>query len=1432
MQNLLSSASTVVDPTALLSSQLDSLLAHLRTSDNSTLPPEIRQKVGQLQDLLVSNSSAKAPQANTPAPGEKPKKRLAPTIVSNVSKNVIRNPDFDFPDEEDDIDAASVASEESALSFDFEHSWYPGQKPPPGTAQSAYYEYRQTISVQKARFRAEDEAKSTGEEDDVVDFDALGDSEFEVSDDESDEGEDAEPARENLQEESARVVEEYLRDLEARWQAKRRPLVEAKASKLWHTYRTPFDRYKAGETANADVRHLTKRLKANKAGLLEVRRNEDQNINIEVLKRRCGVLDETFYDLQDARFNANILAGVEPPAKVKTRRVRKVKKTEDFNEEGGIDITSDYEIVESDDDFIDIDEDSQPSFPETIDLPIIASDAISSSSQLPEISSPVKAKEDPKGTPRTPTKITVGSQKSPIVVIDLTGPDSERELEQDAIPAADPEPMDLSETTVAEDDMPDIAVTAARLTPHKKRKRVVRESQVSKKLHQDTQRRVQESSQRASENLRQLETDSSFTAGERHVINIGKAEDENFIYISPKASRHIKPHQLEGLQFLWRETVTPRNPSDSGCLLSHTMGLGKTFQAITLLATIEQASRDPALSSQIPRDLQHSKTLVLCPPALVGNWNAEFEKWLPTPNLLGRIWTVKADLSVPARQRAIEYWNKERGVLIIGFRMFMQSCDTTEDTTIASILTDAANLVIVDEAHNLKNPSSKTTKRAKEIRTQRRIALTGTPLSNNLEEYWSMIDFVCPNYLGTQVQFRARFREPIEEGCYIDSSPSERKRAVAHMKALERRLEPKVHRRDASVLKDTLPSCQDYIIKVQLSPEQRVAYDHYVDLFKEAKGENITTASFFQYIYDTILLCNHPRILLESQLARLQNKDDKIDDEEVVRNENGGPNKDAGLRPEHIERLTPYLDIDILKGSHKIEVFLQIVRSAIEVQDKTLVFTHSIRTLDFLEAILRKEDIKYLRLDGSTKVVDRPDMINDFNHKHGPNVFIISTNAGGEGTNMHGANRVIIFDFRFNPSKEEQAIGRAYRLGQTKPVYVYRIITDGTSESHLLNLVGFKTQLAVKVIERKNASNVSSRKLKEGLHKAKTVPTIGNLDPTTMTSDIILSKILHAHNREPFMTNLETTEIYRKEEDIHLTAEDNQLIENLLQEEQTGIRHRPQAQPFYHGGTGGPSTTMESMIHAAGLMMGADLQGRQSKQSTVPQMPASGILAGGLRALHSGFNHARNMVNGGGVVSSSSPTPKPENDGIQTSQTLPTPPTTHQPLRPLTVQSTHSMRPPGLNGSPHQPINLYQNRMSNSSPVNHPRDRMGPTTNNPSNSLQNRRTTSEIARMRELGINPPSPPRSKNQPSLFRGPDSPGSLGANAREEMPRRSHNHLTSPNNQEARTPNPMSNSPIGDHHRITPAERNPKPRYEEGPENSGGHEREDPPGTCKPM
>jgi SNF2 family DNA or RNA helicase len=168
-----------------------------------------------------------------------------------------------------------------------------------------------------------------------------------------------------------------------------------------------------------------------------------------------------------------------------------------------------------------------------------------------------------------------------------------------------------------------------------------------------------------------------------------------------------------------------------------------------------------------------------------------------------------------------------------------------------------------------------------------------------------------------------------------------------------------------------------------------------------------------------------------------------------------------------------------LSLSFKMQILMQILELAEATGDKTLVFSHSILTLDYIESMLKNENKTFIRVDGETKTMDRQALTKVFNELNDAKVCLISTKAGGIGLNMAGANRVVILDTHFSPMHEEQAIGRAYRLGQTKTVYVYRLMLGGTFEEAMFNQSLFKQQLATRVVDKKNPVRNAQKSVKQ-----------------------------------------------------------------------------------------------------------------------------------------------------------------------------------------------------------------------------------------------------------------------------------------------------------------------------------------------------------------
>lgn len=596
---------------------------------------------------------------------------------------------------------------------------------------------------------------------------------------------------------------------------------------------------------------------------------------------------------------------------------------------------------------------------------------------------------------------------------------------------------------------------------HKKRKQpVIRRDEAAMSLRESDIQRVEEQAERRKA-LRvklALMGDTAASQNMRFIINESKEDHQGFIYVPQNIAGHIKDHQISGVRFMWNQVVM--NAKDrQGCLLAHTMGLGKTMQIITLLMTIADSavSEDPSVSSQIPEDLKQSKTLVLAPSGLVNNWEDEFIMWTDgAAHHLGEIWKIESTYKDHIREEILEAWTTKGGVLIIGYDLF-RALVTRSSAVRAQLLTNP-NIVVADEAHQLKSSKSQIHQITAEFKTHIRIALTGSPLANNVQEYYAMINWIATNYLGDPTEFRQVFANPIESGISVDSTRSEWRRALVKLRSLKETVAPKVHRRTIHALKDELPQKTEFVIMVPLTEVQRKAYELYMNF--QYSGSEMTR--LFATLNVLGLLCNHPACFRERLLKQ---KNSQVPADEQT---NG-----TALPPQFVsEALTAirHSEITGAKGeehSWKVPLLNSILDESHRQGDKVLVFSQSIPTINYLESVLRRRKRNYTRLDGSTKINRRQDMVKDFN-RNSFDVFLISTTAGGYGLNITGANRVVIFDFKFNPQHEQQAVGRVYRLGQTKPVFVYRLVCGGTYEEKMQNKGIFKMQLASRVVDKKN----------------------------------------------------------------------------------------------------------------------------------------------------------------------------------------------------------------------------------------------------------------------------------------------------------------------------------------------------------------------------
>src|SRR5690606_25314180 len=399
-----------------------------------------------------------------------------------------------------------------------------------------------------------------------------------------------------------------------------------------------------------------------------------------------------------------------------------------------------------------------------------------------------------------------------------------------------------------------------------------------------------------------------------------------------------------------------------GAVLADDMGLGKTLQ--TLCAV-------------------QGKVLVVCPKSVVFNWEAEARRFRPGLKTClyhgpDRRLDPEADLTITTY--AILRLDQER------LSLQRWTC------------------AVLDEAQAIKNPDSQVARAAYELPADFRLALTGTPLENRLEELWSLMHFTNRGLLGGRSDFRERFALPIEQG------------DGAKLGVLREKTRPFVLRRLKRVVAPELPPRSDVVLDIELEPEERELYS----AVHAATRRDV--------------------------LAKLEAGGGVMQALEALLRLRQAACHPALLPGRHAER------------SSKVTALIERLSELTAEGHKALVFSQWTSLLDLLEPELRQADVGFARLDGSTR--DRAGVVERFQSDQGPPVLITSLKAGGSGLNLTAADHVFLLDPWWNPAAEDQAADRAHRIGQSRPVMVYRLIARHTVEERILELQQRKRALA------------------------------------------------------------------------------------------------------------------------------------------------------------------------------------------------------------------------------------------------------------------------------------------------------------------------------------------------------------------------------------
>ena len=508
------------------------------------------------------------------------------------------------------------------------------------------------------------------------------------------------------------------------------------------------------------------------------------------------------------------------------------------------------------------------------------------------------------------------------------------------------------------------------------------------------------------------------------------------VVIDPKLAKVLRPHQVEGVKFLYRCVTGLIDEKANGCIMADEMGLGKTLQCITLMWTLLKQSSEAGKSII-------QKCVIACPSSLVKNWANELVKWLGkdalTPFAIdGK--ASKAELITQLRQWSIASGRAVvRPVLIVSYETLRLYIDELKNTLIG--------LLLCDEGHRLKNGESQTFEALNGLNVSRRVILSGTPIQNDLSEYFSLLNFANPNLLGTRNEFRKQYELPILRGRDAAGSDADRQKGDERLRTLLELVNKFIIRRTNDILSKYLPVKYEHVVFCGLAPFQLNLYNYFIqspDIRSLLRGKGSQPLKAIGLLKK---LCNHPDLL--SLPDDLPGCEDLFPEDYVPKDSRG---RDRDVKAWY---------------SGKMQVLdRMLARIHADTNDKIVLISNYTQTLDIFDKLCRSRNYGCLRLDGTMNVNKRQKLVDKFNDPEGDEfVFLLSSKAGGCGLNLIGANRLVLFDPDWNPAADQQALARVWRDGQKKDCFVYRFIATGTIEEKIFQRQSHKQSLSSCVVD-------------------------------------------------------------------------------------------------------------------------------------------------------------------------------------------------------------------------------------------------------------------------------------------------------------------------------------------------------------------------------
>ncbi len=507
------------------------------------------------------------------------------------------------------------------------------------------------------------------------------------------------------------------------------------------------------------------------------------------------------------------------------------------------------------------------------------------------------------------------------------------------------------------------------------------------------------------------------------------------VVLDPLLGKQLRPHQQEGVKFLYECVMGLREFDGRGCILADDMGLGKTLTTIALLWTLLR--QNPV--HKAPPVVR--KALIVCPVSLIRNWKREFKKWLG----LDRLGVLEFE---DQNTQVINFDGKVYQVMIIGYeRLRMVADDLGQGHPI--------DIVICDEGHRLKTMKNKSAQAIESLNTKRRIILSGTPIQNDLSEFYAMVNFVNDGCLGSQKGFVRDFEKPIMKSRQPDASEENLERGREASDELARITSPFILRRTADILADFLPPKTEFVLFCKPTQAQAKIYRSVLQspMFHNALRSNETA---FQLITILKKLCNSPA-LMDPKYGN----DDATPSSSLTVLNDMLPSGLSKLYQNHLSCKIRLLD-----------QLLQQLRHSTD--EKVVVISNYTSTLNLIEQLLKSSDLPSLRLDGSVAASKRQNLVDQFNRSKSSQMFafLLSAKAGGVGLNLIGASRLILFDVDWNPATDDQAVARIHRQGQKRHCKIYRFLIKGGLEEKIWQRQVVKRALADSIMQ--GGSTISS----------------------------------------------------------------------------------------------------------------------------------------------------------------------------------------------------------------------------------------------------------------------------------------------------------------------------------------------------------------------